>query len=257
MVHSSPMDSGTGQHKHPPPQALVLIPARYQSSRFPGKPLAQLNQRSLIQTVHHNMQQSGYPAWVVTDDQRIEKHLKESGTQQVIRIDDPVANGTLRIALAYQRCFKQQSLQFIVNVQGDEPLLKGSAVSQLVEWHQHHDFAVTTLVRPRQGSPEDFHHPHTVKVKLGAQGQCLNFSRTPLGKLAEWFQHVGVYCYQPWALERFCSQGPCPREQHEGLEQLRGLHLGLTYGALPYPHPLRGVDTPEDLAAVQEELHGQ
>lgn len=237
-------------------EALILIPARYDSSRFPGKPLAPLKNKSLIQRVYENMSESGYPTAVVTDDERIEHHLQAMGAQ-VVRVDDQVSNGTERIALAYQRYFQSLGPHLVVNVQGDEPLLTSQTVGELINLHQPSAFDVTTIVRPRQGGPQDFSNPYVVKVQLGAGGSCENFSRNPLGPLDQWFQHVGVYCYRPAALAEFCSCGPSLKEQQEHLEQLRGLEHGLKYGALVSNVQLVGVDTPEDLFRVQEMIGGQ
>ena len=151
-----------------PSSAIILIPARYHSQRFPGKPLAQLKGKSVVQRVHENMAQSGYPAAVVTDDARIERHLQEVGAQ-VVRVDDEVASGTERIALAYQRHFQSTELQFVVNVQGDEPLLPGAWVAWLVNFHRERSFDVTTLVRAAHGE-ESFASRDIVKVALGEGG---------------------------------------------------------------------------------------
>jgi 3-deoxy-manno-octulosonate cytidylyltransferase (CMP-KDO synthetase) len=132
-------------------RALVLIPARYASSRFPGKPLAEINGKSMIQRVYENCYSAqGFApsnftleleVAVVTDDDRIENHVKNFGN--VVRVDDDVTSGTLRIELAYKRHFQKQNFDYVVNVQGDEPLLTGEDLIKLLEFHYAADYDIT------------------------------------------------------------------------------------------------------------------
>ena len=261
MVDCSPMTT----------EALILIPARFHSRRFPGKPLAPLKGRSMIQRVYGNMVESGHAVTVVTDDGRIENHLLDLGAK-VVRVDDKVASGTERIALAYQRFFLRPSCpnyRFVVNVQGDEPLLAGDLIEELVNFHSASSFDVTTFVRPRLGAFEDFANPHVVKALLGEGGECKDFFRRSKTEKSSrkqieleetrWFQHIGIYCYEISALEWFCAWPPSLREKRDHLEQLRGLDHGLKYGAVSVGDeaPLVGVDTPEDLQSVLEIIDGK
>ncbi|MCY4643022.1 MAG: NTP transferase domain-containing protein [Bacteriovoracales bacterium] len=250
MVDSSPMYSGT-------PKALIFIPARFDSSRFPGKPLSLLGGKSMVRRVYENVKSCGHPCAVVTDDDRIEAHLKESKAR-VVRVDDETTNGTERIALAYERYFKGrgEEADVIVNVQGDEPLLQGSLISQLIDFHLTSPFDVATLALLQDAKEKTGASPHVVKVRLGEGGKCEDFFRDPPKTGPTYYQHIGVYSYRRKALERFVSLPPSERERREGLEQWRGLEGGLEYGAMVAPRGtvLVGIDRPRDLFRAQEVL---
>lgn len=238
-------------------RALVLIPARYASTRFPGKPLVPLLGKPMIQRVWENVAHF-FDAAIVTDDDRIEAAVKSFGGQ-VVRVDDDVESGTLRIGLAYERYFKSQDYDFILNVQGDEPLLLGEDLSRLVQFHQDSTFDVTTLVK-KEDDKVEFHNANRVKAVFTENtGECHYFSRAAIphdrsGSDHSWWLHVGVYCYRPKALEAACLLPASPLEQRERLEQLRVLEHGMRIGAVETKSILLGVDVPEDVAKVEERL---
>jgi 3-deoxy-manno-octulosonate cytidylyltransferase (CMP-KDO synthetase) len=242
-------------------RAIVLIPARYQSSRFPGKPLVPLAGVPMVERVYRNATASGLPCFVVTDDERIENTVKGFGGQ-CLRVDDDVPSGSERIALAAQRHFSgTQAPEFIVNVQGDEPLLKGETLRRLVDFHTASNFDIATLVRPRRRDEADWANANVVKAVLGHGGRCLYFSRAGVpvqrdGNSAPWWQHVGVYCYRGSALARFLALPAGKLEDYEKLEQLRALEHGMSIGAVETTERLQGVDTPEDVQKVEEALRG-
>ncbi len=238
--------------------AAVLIPARFKSTRFPGKPLVPLKGKPMIQWVWQHALASGFPVYVVTDDQRIEDCVRGFGGE-VIRVDDDVPSGTERIALAAQRKLAPGGYRFFVNVQGDEPLLKGASIRRLVEFHAQHPFDVTTLVRARMRSEADWNNPNVVKAVMGTGGRVLYFSRASVpferdGGSAPWFQHIGVYCYRSEALDTFVRLPESTIESFEKLEQLRALEAGMSFGAVSMTERLVGVDTPEDVAKAEEAL---
>lgn len=238
-------------------QAVILIPARYESSRFPGKPLATIFNKPMIQIVYENMKVSNYDAAVVTDNDEIEKLIKKiKGT--VYRVDDPVPSGSERIALAAER-FLDSQYEFIVNVQGDEPLLTGGDVQKLVEFHiKNPQFEITTLSKKRTGS--EIENPNIVKLVMSdSTKQCLYFSRSAIPHDRDheeqtWFQHIGVYCYRAAALQKFVKLQETKLEGIEKLEQLRALENGLAIGALETEAELIGVDRPEDIGKVENFL---
>jgi len=239
---------------------LILIPARFGSSRFPGKPLAKIKGISMIERVYTNCKNSGFQTAVVTDNQEIEAHVK-SFSGEVIRVDDDVPSGSERIALAYDRYFKNQSIDLVINVQGDEPLLDGKVLKELAEFHLKTVFPITTLIRPRKSSEEDFNNPNVVKALWSEKtGSCLYFSRQSIpydrdgGRPFEWFQHVGVYSYKPEALLQFVKLPASKHEELERLEQLRALDHGLSIGAIQTTQKLIGVDVPEDIQKVEGAL---
>lgn len=246
--------------------ALLLIPARYGSARFPGKPLAEIAGQSMIQRVWERCQQATKLAKasslellpvVVTDDQRIEDHVQGFGGQ-VCRVDDDVSSGSERIRLAFQNYFGDRAWDFLVNVQGDEPLIAPESLVRLIEAHQKYNYDIMTMVKPQVGNREDFQDPNRVKaVYSQVSSQCFYFSRAPIPHHrdqetpVEWALHVGVYSYRPEALEKFCQAQNSRLESVEKLEQLRALELGLSLGAIEIQDQLIGVDTPEDIKKVE------
>lgn len=252
-------------------RALVLIPARYASSRFPGKPLAEINGKSMIQRVYENCHSAqGFApsnftleleVAVVTDDDRIENHVKNFGN--VVRVDDDVTSGTLRIELAYKRHFQNQNFDYVVNVQGDEPLLTGEDLVKLLEFHYAADYDITTMVRSMSGFGEEFKDPNKVKAIFSPlTGACHFFTRSAVphdrddADVKEWFLHIGVYSYKTQALIDYCESPETYYEQVEKLEQLRAIEHGLSIGAIQTDAQLMGVDTPEDLKKLEGVLSG-
>ena len=212
----------------------------------------------MIERVYRQASLSGFPTYVVTDDERIEKAVRAFGGQ-VLRVDDDVPSGSERIALAYERYLVATGAKYVVNVQGDEPLLNGGVLKDLVSFHANSVFDVTTLVRPRERSEADWSNPNVVKAVLGLHGRCSYFSRASVpferdGTKAQWHQHVGVYCYKAQALQAFVKLPASPLENLEKLEQLRGLENGMSFGALVTHQRLIGVDVPEDVKKVEEAL---
>lgn len=238
---------------------LILIPARYDSSRFQGKPLSLIKNKSMIRWVAENMKETQFDYAVVTDDQRIEDEVK-SFHGNVVRVDDLVPSGTERIAIAFERYYKNKQYDFVINVQGDEPLLKKEAILSLVDFHSRQSFDIATLVRRREWDA-DFSRPDVVKAVVTQGHQCLYFSRASIPysreqKPIDWFQHVGVYSYKPEALLKFVKFPMSTLEDTEKLEQLRALENGLRIGAIEFNGNLVGVDSPEDIQKVEQFLNG-
>ncbi len=241
-------------------KAVILIPARYESSRFPGKPLSKILGISMIQRVYQNISESGYPTYVVTDDARIDEHVKSFGGK-VLRVDDRVETGSERIFLAYDRFLRKEKVDLVVNVQGDEPLLKASEVKRLIEFHAQSSFDMATMVKKRTYPDPQFNNPNVVKaIYSEIKGQCLYFSRGSIPfdrdnkNMFDWFQHIGVYSYKTEALEAFQKLSMSYYESLEKLEQLRALENGLTIGAVATSLNLVGVDVPDDITRVESLL---
>ena len=239
---------------------VVLIPARFGSSRFPGKPLAHILGISMIQRVFTNCKTAGFKTAVVTDNDEIEAHVKNFGGE-VIRVNDDVPSGSERIALAFQRHFQEEKVDLVINVQGDEPLLKGDVLKELAEFHLKSSYPLATLLRERKSSEEDFHNPNVVKAVWSEETkQCLYFSRESIpydrdgNKTYAWYQHIGVYSYRPEALLDFVKLPMSRHEDIEKLEQLRALDNGYSIGAILTDQKLMGVDVPEDIKKVEGAL---
>ncbi len=259
---------------------LVLIPARYQSSRFPGKPLAPIAGKTMIQRVYENCLHAGeteeakreglnFHVGVVTDNDKIEQHVK-SFRGHVYRVDDDVPSGSERIYIAYKRYFEEkEKVDLLLNVQGDEPLLTSKRVSGLAAFHLRSKFDVATMVRPMKGTIDRWKCPNSVKaIFIKQSNRCLYFSRAPIpfkrsDKTSEslretheensphWHLHIGVYSYKLEGLRSFHEMSCSYYEESEQLEQLRALEMGLEIGAIEVNDNFVGVDTPEDIQRVE------
>lgn len=241
---------------------LILIPARFGSSRFPGKPLAKINNIPMIQYVVQNCEKTGFDYAVVTDDDKIESFVK-SIKGSVVRVDDEVTTGSERIALAYERFFKNKNYEYIINVQGDEPLLSSSEIQKIGFFHEKNEFDICTAVKQRSSKEESFQNSNIVKcIYSDKTHQCLYFSRESIPYNRDqiehdWFQHIGIYSYKVKALSEFVQLEISKYEDSEKLEQLRALENGMTIGASLTEVNLIGVDTPEDIYKIEGALSEQ
>lgn len=242
---------------------IAVIPARYASSRLPGKPLADIGGRPMIEWVHERAAASGARTVVVaTDDERIAEACRRFGAAVELTRPDH-ASGTDRVAELAER-LGWDDRQIVVNVQGDEPLVPSAAIAQVARLlAERPQAAIATLATPVV-SVREWRDPNVVKVITDKDGWALYFSRAPIPHVREggaWpafaRRHVGLYAYRAGSLKALAAVAPCPLEETERLEQLRALWLGQrivvadTVEALP-----RGVDTEEDLAAVRRRLAG-
>lgn len=235
---------------------LAVIPARFQSSRFPGKPLVDIGGRSMILRVCAQVQQARRIGriCVATDDRRIFDHVQAGGFEAVMTRPDHVS-GTERAAEAAAAV---PEAEWILNVQGDEPFIDPAHLDLLCSTLQQPGTETASLMEPIL-RPEDLHNPNVVKVLTSAEGFALYFSRQAIPYVreappADWlgraafFRHVGVYGFRREVLLRIPGLSPAPAEQAESLEQLRWLHHGLRIrmAALPAGSQTSAIDTPED-----------
>jgi 3-deoxy-manno-octulosonate cytidylyltransferase (CMP-KDO synthetase) len=239
--------------------AAIVIPARWGSTRFPGKPLVRIAGVSLIERVYRRAVTSrrADAVYVATDDERILGHVADFGGK-VVRPEGDFATGTDRIAAAVPLLEAMEGRTFaqIVNVQGDEPLIDVANVDALIEALQHDvALAMATLACPL-ADDEEFLSRDVVKVVSDARGDALYFSRAaiPHGARALARRHIGVYAYQRAALETFVALPPSSLESAESLEQLRALQNGLKIRVVQTSQPHLGVDRPEDVERVETEL---
>lgn len=237
-------------------RAVIVIPARYGSTRFPGKPLARIAGVTLIQRVYERAvgSQRASAVYVATDDERILGHVAEFGGR-VVSPEGDFATGTDRIAAALPiiETLEKTTFDAIVNVQGDEPLIDIATVDALLEQLDTTDADIGTLASPLERDDE-FHARDVVKVVCDARDDALYFSRAAIGSRDTALRHIGVYAYRRDALARFVALPPSTLERAESLEQLRGLQNGLRYTVLRTAKPHLGVDRPEDVARVEAEL---
>ncbi len=243
----------------------VVIPARYASSRFPGKPLQDIAGQPMIQRVWQQAQNSGAEHLVIaTDDTRIFDVCKGFGAQVVMTRDDH-ESGTDRLAeVASIMGWPDDAI--VVNVQGDEPLIPPAVINQVAtNLAAHPEAAMATLAEPIEDMATLMNN-NVVKVLSDSNGLALTFSRAPLPWARDAFvarpdelpdgvpfrRHIGIYAYRAGFLHQFVEWGPCWLEQTECLEQLRALwHGEEIHVADAIETPPAGVDTPEDLERVR------
>jgi len=240
--------NATGK-KRPAPDFRVVIPARYQSQRLPGKPLLDLAGQPLIQRVYGNAARSGAGEVVVaTDDRRIADCVEGFGGEVCLTSTEH-ACGTDRAAeAAALRGWPDDAV--VVNVQGDEPFLAPEDIAMAATLAADDDEAACATLAVRQTSLEEMQDPNKVKVVCDEAGFALYFSRSPIpAGEGEWLCHLGIYAYRHTNLKRFAALAPCALEHREKLEQLRMLWYGnrIRVAIATLPQYL-GIDTEEDLA---------
>ncbi len=238
---------------------MGAIPARYGSTRLPGKPLLPIAGRPMIEHVYSRVAQArGLDRVVVlTDDERIARAVEGFGGEWEMTPAD-CASGTDRIAWAARRWGSRA----IINIQGDEPLIDPELVSRVAEHlAAMPDDPVVTLATP--ATREDMENPNAVKVVLTRDGKALYFSRAPIPYLRQApgqqggfapLKHLGIYGYQREALLSLAGLAPTPLERSESLEQLRALENGIPIRVLVVDQGSFGVDTAEDLERVESIL---
>ncbi|HXO27754.1 MAG TPA: 3-deoxy-manno-octulosonate cytidylyltransferase [Thermoanaerobaculia bacterium] len=270
-MHPSPI-SRASREPAGVPEIVAAIPARYGSTRLPGKPLLALAGRSMIEHVYRRVASARGLARIVvlTDDERIARAVAAFGGE-VELTPAACASGTDRIAHAARRW---PGAAAVVNVQGDEPLIDPDAVSAVAEHlAAHPEDPMVTLAAPLDLA--ELADPNVVKVVVGLDGRALYFSRSAIpyarhaaagapaaaaedvgagAGAAPPLRHLGIYGYQRAALLRLADLPPSPLERTEGLEQLRALEHGMSIRVLLTGPGLPGVDTREDLERVERLL---
>jgi len=246
-------------------KVIGIIPARYKSSRFPGKALADILGKPMVQHVYERASQSRSldDVIIATDDERIFDAVKNFGGKVVMTPDCPT--GTDRIAHVVEDRNGFLSLQdsdIIVNVQGDEPLLEPAMLDEMIQpFFDSPSTLVSTLIQPIT-SEKNYRNPNIVKVVVDKDGFAMYFCRSPIpGNLTlSWhkdmkaYRHVGLYAYRRDCLLRFVKMPRACFEQIEGLEQLRFLENGIKIRTVETQYSTIGVDTPADLEKVIEVL---
>jgi len=238
---------------------LGIIPARYASTRFPGKPLVDIHGKSMIQRVVEQAQKAKSLTDVVvaTDDERIAAHVKDFGGNVLLTASHH-PSGTDRCEEAYTMYGKP--FECVINIQGDEPFIAPEQIDLLASCFEQPTTDIATLVK-RIDSAATLHDPNKVKVVLNANMQAMYFSRQaiPYGrnsapetwhKQCPYYQHIGIYGYRTSVLSQLTSLAPSTLEKAESLEQLRWLEHGYTLSAAITQGESIGIDTPEDLAEI-------
>lgn len=231
---------------------IGVIPARYGSTRFPGKPLALLLGKPLIKWVYEAALTSKnlHEVIIATDDPRIADVSRSFGAEVVLtRSNHP--SGTDRVAEVAEK----REASIVINIQADEPLLEGWMIDCLIPPLMSGEAEISSLMAPVYDLSviSDFNR---VKVVVDRKGYALYFSRSPLPSQARdfFYQHIGIYGYKKDTLLALCHLQPSRLEMSERLEQLRALEYGYRIKMLEISSPTIGVDTPEDLAKAENIL---
>jgi 3-deoxy-manno-octulosonate cytidylyltransferase (CMP-KDO synthetase) len=240
---------------------IGIIPARFASTRFPGKPLAVIAGKTLIQRVVEQCKKAGSLSEIIvaTDDQRIARSVEQFCRVEMTRPDHP--SGSDRIAEVASRI----SCDAVVNIQGDEPLIEPKVIDAVVGALAHE--AMSTAATPIKHAAE-YDNPNVVKVVVNAAGRALYFSRRTIPYLREaasrsaneqlaafpFLKHLGIYGYRRETLLQLVQFPVSPLESAEKLEQLRALENGIQIAAVKVDYDSVGVDTPEDVAKVEKFL---
>lgn len=243
----------------------VIIPARYSSTRLPGKPLLDIAGKPMVRHVYEKSQQSQAEHVIVaTDDERIYKAVDAFGADVVMTLDSH-PSGTDRLQEVAQK-LNLGDEAIIVNVQGDEPLIPPVLIDQVAKNLADHPEAGVATLCERLHDLESVLNPNVVKVVFDHQGFANYFSRAPipwsrdtftenekrLSDKAEYYRHIGIYAYRVGFLRDYVSWSPSMTEQVESLEQLRALEHGVKIHVdVAQIVPPGGVDTPEDLERVR------
>src|SRR6478672_6391506 len=240
---------------------VVIIPARWGSTRFPGKPLHQIAGKPLLWHVWERCRRARKieSTIIATDDIRIAEAAFAWGAE--VALTSPKhRSGTDRIAEVAKHA---NDFSLIINVQGDEPLVDPQLLDRLVSTlQQSRQIAIVTAAHPFE-NPHDALSPHQVKVVIDRAGNALYFSRAPIpasrnagGSRSLFLRHQGIYGFRRATLLQFVQWKPTPLERCESLEQLRALENGVTVHVLVTKHDSPGVDTPADAQAVASSLRG-
>ena len=241
-------------------ETVAFIPARYGSTRFPGKPLALIAGRPMIQHVYDRARSCSElsDVWVATDDERILACVKGFGGKAIMTGGEHLS-GTDRIAeAALKGGLKEEDI--VINIQGDQPLFDPSLIQLLVKPLVADGSIPMSTLKCKINSEDDIHNPNHVKVVTDRQGFAIYFSRYAVpffrdpGSKKTHYKHLGFYAYRMGFLTRYTSLAEGVLECAEGLEQLRAIENGFRIMVSETSHDSIEVDVPEDVEKVEEKL---
>ncbi len=240
-------------------KALGIIPARYASTRFPGKPLVDIAGKSMIQRVYEQAKKCVHLSEVIvaTDDDRIFKHVHEFGGKAVMTSSDH-QSGTDRCA---EVALKHPEYDVIINIQGDEPYIDPEQITKLITCFNDIDTQIATLIK-KILTEQELHNTNSPKVIINRHSEAIYFSRSPLphirGQEPEnwlqhftYFKHIGIYGYQADILQQIAKLPVSSLEKAESLEQLRWVENGYKIRVAETELETYAIDTPEDLEKLK------
>jgi 3-deoxy-manno-octulosonate cytidylyltransferase (CMP-KDO synthetase) len=248
-------------------KTLAIIPARYCSSRFPGKPLIDIAGKSMIIRVYEQAKKAFEDVCVATDDLRIFDKVCESGGVAIMT-SDKHKSGTDRVFEAYNKYIdanKEKKFDLLMNVQGDEPLINPEQLLSLESIFFDRDVMIGTMAK-KIVTPSELFDKNNVKTVLDKNGYALYFSRYPIPYMRDidedkwmdnhcYLKHIGLYAYRPSALKEICSLERSSLEIAESLEQLRWLENGMRIKVEITQYDSISVDTPSDLDKILKYLN--
>jgi 3-deoxy-manno-octulosonate cytidylyltransferase (CMP-KDO synthetase) len=245
-----------------------IIPARYASTRFPGKPLADIGGRSMIRRVYDQASRTIENVYVATDDERIFNAVRDFGGEAVMT-SSAHRSGTDRCREAVQIIEQKTGLNFdvVINIQGDEPFIQPAQLELIKDCFKNSQVQIATLIKPVRTIAE-LTDPNRPKVIVGSHGEALYFSRSPIPYVrgedpAQWlkvhtfYTHIGLYGYRKEVLYEISGLDRSSLEIAESLEQLRWLQNGYTIYTALTDYESFGIDTPEDLEEAIKRLAGK
>jgi len=242
---------------------IGIIPARYASTRFPGKPLCMIDGKSMIRRVYEQVSACSLltDLLVATDDERIEKHVKDFGGR-VIMTSGSIRSGTERCNEVIKKLFQKNHEQYdiVINIQGDEPFIDPLQIAHIAGCFQDRDVTLATLVK-KITSEEDLSNPNVVKVLIDIHSRAIYFSRAALPFFREkedqsrihihaFFKHIGIYGYTPGILHEITGLPESSLEKAESLEQLRWIENGYSICVRETEFESIAIDSPVDLLKV-------
>ena len=236
-------------------KTFVIIPARYASTRFPGKPLVQINGKPMIQHVYEAALTSDADDVVVaTDDERILQCVEKFGGKAVMT--SPLhPSGTDRCGEVAQS-LKLSENDVVINIQGDEPFITKNEINSLAELFQNPQIQIATLIKEID-NPDEINDPNKVKVVISKQHKAIYFSRLPIPYVRnagtvtpQYYKHIGIYAYRKQTLDQLIKLPESSLEKAEKLEQLRWLENGFEIYTAESEYEGIGVDTPDDLTRI-------
>ncbi len=233
---------------------LIVIPARFHSTRFPGKVLAPLGDKSVLEWCWANAVEAGVgPVLIATEDEKVVIAAKQFGAEAVLTSPNCVS-GSDRVFEAS----KNTDFPFVINIQADQPFLTAETIRSVAQILKNNPKADLSTAVIALTDPLRLKNPNVVKAVLAQDNHCLYFSRSPIpfarnGK-PDYFEHLGIYGFRKESLKKFIDLKPAPIEMAESLEQLRALDAGMTiYASLTSEIPC-SIDTPEDLEEAKQIL---
>lgn len=244
-------------------RTLAIIPSRYGSSRFPGKPLADIAGKSMVRRVYEQAQKAFEDVCVATDDERITAEVESFGGVAIMT-SSAHQSGTDRCFEAYTKythLFPERKIDIIMNIQGDEPLIDPEQLRALEKTFAEDSEVYLGTMAKRIDTTEELFNPNSPKVIMDNNMYALYFSRQTIPYLRDcpkehwltkhvYYKHIGLYAYKPEILERICSMKRSALEICESLEQLRWIENGLKIKVVETNSKTLAVDTPEDLEKI-------